>query len=228
VINDVHAGLMNFFAVLADPQLFPAFVRIMQATPVSERGWESARDRLAAGETDPVLRAAYFMTLCRQSRDGKMRSFAPATTHRRNGMQENASAWLTAVDGLPAVHERLRGVVQYSQPAVDILRTDGRKALKTTGRESDRFVSLFYCDPPYVPSTRAAPRVYEHEMSYQDHEELVDALLRCTGHVMLSGFANALYDDALKGWNRHTFDTKNRASGGAKKAAMQECLWTNF
>jgi DNA adenine methylase len=48
------------------------------------------------------------------------------------------------------------------------------------------------------------------------------------GKVMLSGYPSALYDEALNGWTRHTFDIANHASGSKKKGRETEVLWCNF
>jgi DNA adenine methylase len=87
---------------------------------------------------------------------------------------------------------------------------------------------LFYCDPPYLPGTRAAPEVYAHEMTEAQHRELLDVLRSVTGKVMLSGYPNELYDAALAGWKRYAFDVPNHAAGGARKGRETEIVWRNF
>ena len=96
-------------------------------------------------------------------------------------------------------------------------------------RQHDGPATLFYLDPPYLHETRAAKDVYgRHEMSEADHRELLDTLLKCLGKVMLSGYPSALYDRALAGWTRHTFDLPNNAAGGKTKGRETEVLWCNF
>jgi hypothetical protein len=53
-------------------------------------------------------------------------------------------------------------------------------------------------------------------------------LLRVKGKVMLSGYANDLYDTMLSGWARHTFEMANHASGSRRKRKMTDVLWCNF
>jgi DNA adenine methylase len=48
------------------------------------------------------------------------------------------------------------------------------------------------------------------------------------GKVMLSGYPSVLYDRALSGWNRHTFDVPNHASGARDKGRETQVLWCNF
>jgi DNA adenine methylase len=135
-------------------------------------------------------------------------------------MNGNVSEWLGAVDGLPAVHERLRRVaIVGPMPALEMIRKeDGPRA-------------LFYCDPPYLHETRATTGEYgPHEMSVKDHRDLLRTLGDVEGRFLLSGYRSELYDGASErfGWNRHEFDLPNNASGGKAKRRMTECVWTNF
>src|SRR4029077_18273420 len=140
-------------------------------------------------------------------------SFAPLSkTRTRRGMNEQASAWITAVDGLPAVHERLRRVVILNKPAADVIRAE------------DSPGTLFYCDPPYLKETRTAPDVYAHEMTAEQHGELLARLARIKGKFLLSGYRSEMYDhwaDA-NDMNRHDFEIDNKAAGGKEKRKMIE------
>jgi DNA adenine methylase len=216
VINDLDGHLVNFWRVLADPVLFLAFQRQMQAIPLSRELWEQARDHRPTG--DVVADASAFFVLARQSRAGLRKSFTPLSRSRtRRGMNGNASEWLSAVDGLADVHDRLRGVVIENKPALDLIR------------EHDGPHTLFYCDPPYLPRTRTAKKAYgPFEMTEAEHQNLLDLLRQCKGKAMLSGYPSALYDTALAGWSRHTFDVPNQASGAKKKDRETEVLWCNF
>ncbi|QJX00255.1 DNA adenine methylase [Frigoriglobus tundricola] len=215
VVNDRNRDLSNFWRVLQDADPFDRFRRAVEAVPFSEVEWTDAADRLA--DPDPVTRAVAFFVRCRQSLAARMRSFAPLTKIRtRRGMNGEASAWLSAVDGLAAVHARLRRVVVLERDALDVIR-------KEDGPDT-----LFYLDPPYLPRTRTAPDVYAHEMTADAHRELLDAVKRVRGKVMLSGYRSALYDGALAGWARHDFELANHAAGGKAKRRVTECVWCNF
>jgi DNA adenine methylase len=216
VANDLNGELVNFWRILRDEAAFAEFRRQAEATPFGEAEWELAGDMLAGGQP-PVPRAWAFFVRCRQSLAGRMRGFAPLSASRtRRGMSEQASAWLTAVDGLPAVHARLKRVALLCRPALDVIR------------ELDRPGTLFYMDPPYLRETRTAPDVYQHEMTEADHRQLLDALLAVKGKVMVSGYPSPLYDTALAGWTRHTFHLPNNAAGGKEKGRETEVLWSNF
>jgi DNA adenine methylase len=217
VVNDLDGGLTNFWRVLRDEASFSQFCRLAQAIPFSEAEWEDAETGLT--DPDPVRQAVAFFVRCRQSLAGRMDAFAPLSrTRTRRGMNEQASAWAAAVDGLPAVHARLRRVA--------VLRRDAVAAIKS----QDGPDTLFYCDPPYFPGSRAAPAIYRCEMSGEDHVRLLKALARIEGKFLLSGYGNPVYARAAEkwGWTCRRFDLPNHAAGGETKRRMEECVWTNF
>lgn len=225
VVNDLNGELANFWACLRDRIAFGILQRQLEAMPFSEADWR------AAGEPDqaegywarspnaPVDRAIAFFVRCRQSLAGRMKSFSPLSRNRtRRGMNEQASSWLSAVDGLPAVHERLKRVVILNRDALDVIYTQDGKD------------TLFYFDPPYLHETRQATDVYEEEMTYEQHVMLLMALQKVRGRFILSGYVNDLYDRTARksGWRRVDFDMPNHAAGGKAKRRMVECVWCNF
>jgi len=217
VANDINGELVNFWQVLRDPAWFSDFVRAAEATPFCEYVWHSASRMEPDGCTSPVTRALAFFVHCRQSLAGRMKAFTGITkTRTRRGMNNEVSAWLTAVEGLPAVHARLRRVLILNRPALEVIQSQ------------DGPDTLMYLDPPYLSETRSAPDVYAHEMTAEQHADLLELVTTCKGKVMLSGYRSALYDSRLGQWNRHDFDIANHAAGGDSKRRMTECVWCNF
>ncbi|HEV3261015.1 MAG TPA: DNA adenine methylase [Gemmataceae bacterium] len=221
VVNDLDRRLTNFWKVLQDEAMFLAFHRLVEAIPFSEPEWHEAREALAerqpSNKDEMVGQAAAFFVVCRQSLAGRMKGFASLSRRRtRRSMNEQASAWITAVDGLPAVHARLRRVAVLCRPAVDVLRSQ------------DGPGTLFYLDPPYLEETRSVPEVYGFEMSRTAHCELLEVIRMVHGKVMLSGYPSMLYDSSLGDWSRHTFDLPNNAAAGKSKDRETEVLWCNF
>lgn len=226
VVNDLDTRLTNFWRVLQCDVRFAEFCRAVEATPFSEVEWQRANCHYQCVEDFPESKitcvncAARFFVDCRQSLAGRRDTFAPLSrTRTRRGMNEQASAWLTAVEGLPAVHERLKRVVVLNRDALEVLRQqDGPK-------------TLFYLDPPYLHETRATTSEYgAFEMGDPEHEALLMALGSLKGKAMLSGYRSRLYDEALRNprWTRHDFEVANHASGGDSKRRMTECLWVNW
>jgi DNA adenine methylase len=218
VANDLHRHLMNFYAVLRDPDGFARLKHRLDLTLFSESEWEAARDLLAGANGVPVERAAALFILCRQSLSGRMDAHAPTVrTRLRGGRNDGVNGWWTAVDGLEAVHRRLQNVRVLCRPALDVVRSEDTPA------------TLFYLDPPYLHETRTARQAYgRFEMTEADHRELLDTVRGCKGKVILSGYPSEMYDRALASWNRHTVNLPNNAAGGKTKGRELECLWCNF
>jgi hypothetical protein len=179
------------------------------------RRWRTTTSSGTAGKH--YIASPAFFVCCRQSLAGRMESFAPLSrTRTRRGMNEQASAWLNAVEGLPAVHARLKRVVVLNRDALDVIR------------QQDGPDTLYYLDPPYEPGTRAAADVYAHEMSQEGHHNLLTLIRRVKGMVLLSGYRSAMYDDLLGEWHRVDFDLPNNSAGGKAKRRMVEVVWMNF
>jgi len=216
--NDLDWGLSNFWRVLGHSDCFEEFKRTIDAIPFSETEFEMAECSFTPLSSISVSHAVWFFVRNRQSRQGLGRDFATPTKRLRRGMNENVSAWLSAVDGLPEVHARLRRVEVRNQPAVDFIR------------ELDSPDTLFYCDPPYVHSTRVTTGEYLHEMTEDDHGLLLKALADIKGKFLLSGYQNHLYDcfASVNCWNRTDFEIDNKASGKKVKEKKIECVWRNY
>jgi len=221
VVNDINGDLVNFWRHLQDPVSLELMRRRLEATPFAQSEFVRACEMLKPhGDRPgtPLENACAFFVHCRQSLAGRMKAFAPTSKNRtRRGMNEQVSAWLTAVEGLPAVHERLKRVFVFNRPALDVIR------------EQDGPGTCFYLDPPYLHEMRNTTTEYgEHEMSEADHHELVGGLWKLKAKVMLSGYQSRLYDDHLSSWNRHDFSLPNNAGGGKTKRRMVESVWCNF
>jgi DNA adenine methylase len=224
VVNDLNGNLTIFWRVVQDEGNFREFVRRVEATPFSESEWGrepkgEPRHGTELKYVDAVETAVRFFVKCRQSLAGRMKSFTGVTkTRTRRGMNNEVSAWLTAVEGLPAVHERLKRVLILNRDALDVIRSQ------------DGPDTLFYLDPPYLHQTRATTADYAHEMTFEQHAKLLDALGDVAGRFLLSGYRSPLYDEAASasGWHRTDFGIANHAAGGKAKRRMTECVWTNF
>ena len=88
----------------------------------------------------------------------------------------------------------------------------------------DSPTTLHYVDPPYVPGTRKSDAKYRHEMGRDDHSELLECLQSLRGYVVLSGYANDLYDNVLDNWRRVVIPTR-AFSVGKRQATAEEVLW---
>ncbi len=224
VVNDVNGELANFWHVMSTPALAEAFIRQMRSKPLSRSQWEHANGaREFAADSDPVYAAALFFVGVRQSRMGAGKDYVTPTGRTRRGMNEQVSAWLSAVDGLPAVHKRmLRVEVENQDFETFITRRD----------RITRRAGLFYVDPPYHPSTRHAGggEYGQFEMTHEDHERLLSRLATIEGRFMLCGYHCDLYDEwaSSHGFPCHEKTIDNKASSAREKKQEVECLWVNY
>lgn len=122
------------------------------------------------------------------------------------------------VDDFPRIIDRLRRVV--------IEHMDFRSLIEMyDGKDT-----LFYCDPPYLPDTWTSGHgSYEHEMSEEQHRQLLCMIQACDAQVVVSGYPSDLYDEYLHGdfgWIRVE---KERVSGiknaSQSSSSRMEVLW---
>lgn len=204
VYNDLSGEIVNVFRVLRDQGC--ELRQALRLTPF-------ARDEF-------VL--SYEPAECpvEQARRTIFRSFAGfgggAACGRATGFRSNSNRsgttpahdWANYPDRLPAIIERLRGVVIENCDALECMaRHDGPQ-------------TLHYVDPPYVKSERAETDVYQHEMDDQGHERLAEHLHGLKGMVVLSGYRCELYDALYRDWGR--VDTNALADGAPPRV---ESLW---
>jgi len=217
VVNDISGELMNFWQVLGSKTWFCEFKQRLEATPFSEITFDESS--IDEDPCNPIDSAIEFFIRNRQSRQGLMKDFATMSrTRTRRGMNEQVSSWLTAIDGLPEVHARLKRVVIYNKPAIELIR------------QQDGPRTLFYCDPPYLHETRATTSDYQHEMTIHDHEDLIETLATIEGKFVLSGYRSELYDEWEHDWDFRRVEKQidNKASSKKTKDIKTECLWMNF
>lgn len=217
--NDLNYSLTNFWRVLQKETPFADFRRTIEAMPFSQVEWEDAMTPpFDCNKPSPCVQCAIdFFVSCRQSLAGRMKSFAPLSKSRvRREMNEQVSAWLTTVAELPLVNQRLRRVVIKCQDAIECIQAE------------DSPTSLLYCDPPYVPDTRASKTVYKHEYTLDQHEHLLWLLNRIKGKAIISGYECDMYTRMLKNWYQFRFEVPNHAAGGDGKRTMIESVWLNY
>ena len=208
ILNDVSGRVVNFFRVLREE---PAeLIRQLDLTPMALDEYRECR-RNQAG--DPVERARRFFVeswqaLAGANGDGRCQGW------RRTPDRDVARTLKGAVDNLHQVAERLRGV------AIDNL--DWREVLK----RYDSPETLFYVDPPYLPSTRnrtcPSDGYGANDLAEDEHPELLDALAGVAGAVVLSGYHSDLYDAHLVGWAM-----AERTASAFQSSRRVEVLWSN-
>jgi DNA adenine methylase len=214
-LNDIDGDVVNFFRVLRDKP--DDMVRVIALTPFAREEFYTA----IYDETNDISdleRARRFYVRARQARTGLAQTatlgrWANCKNTSRSGMSGVISRWFGGVHVLAEIAERLLRVQIENRPAVDVIRL------------YDSSDTLFYCDPPYLHSTRGDSKAYSFEMDAGEHRDLADALNACKGKVAVSGYRCDLMDECYKGWRRFDATIKNCHS---IKKPRQECLWMNY
>lgn len=217
IYNDLDGDLVNLFRVMQDDALRTRLTELLVLTPYArgefERAWRPTRNSLERARR-LIIRA--------QMGFGSAGATKGTTGFRIDTKREYETAqhvWAMYPSNLAAIGLRLTGVLIENRPAINVMLNH------------DTADTLFYVDPPYVHETRCritgkgSARGYRYEMDNAEHRELLDALQNLAGMVVLSGYPNPLYDEALQGWERHT--TTARISGGRGTATREEVIWLN-
>lgn len=214
VYNDLDSTIVNVFRVLQDPATALLLKRKLESTPYAREEFELAYQHTS----DPVESAR--RTLIRASMGF---GSAGATKHKTGFRVDTAREYSTSAHLWPRLPqelllftERLKGVLIENKPAVDVIKNH------------DRSNTLFYVDPPYRFDTRQMGNhrhYYNHEMTDDQHQELLQELIKLDGMVVLSGYDSEQYNDTLTDWTRHA--TSARISSWRGTGTRTEMVWVN-
>lgn len=208
VYNDLDDEVVNLFAVLRGPQAHE-LVEALRLTPFA-----SSEFKAAYLPTDDAVERA------RRTVVKSFQGFGSNAVHRTSGFRSNSNRlgttpardWRNYPEALPAIIDRLRGVTITCRDACEVMATH------------DAPEALHYVDPPYVMATRTdAGADYAHEMTDDQHADLLAFLRTIKGKVVLSGYPHPAYDAALSDWSR--VERKALADGASERT---EVLWMNF
>lgn len=213
--NDIDGDLVNFFRVLRDRT--DELIKVISLTPFSREEFYSAIHAPSKGVSD-IERARRFYIRARQARTGLAQTaslgrWANCKETSRGGMSGVVSRWLGGVNALEDISNRLLRVQIENRPALDLIKT------------YDSRTTFFYCDPPYMHSTRGDSKAYGFEMTDGEHESFAEIMNSIKGKAAISGYRNSQMDKWFKGWKR--FDAPIKTSHAVKQP-RQECLWMNY
>lgn len=213
IFNDLNKNVYALYKVLRDESMFNEFIKLVELTPYSEDMRYEAKDKLNDDGISDVERAYYFYIFNRFSMNG-IGGFSVNLLVRRN-MSKSVSDFLSSVDRMPELHERLKHVIVYNRDALELM---------------DKFNAedcFLYCDPPYVWSTRGTQR-YDVDQDDEFHKRFVDKCLESKSKLLISGYDSPIYDKLVeKGFNKVKFDVST-TDGNRKPKTKTEVLWRNY
>ena len=234
VINDIDGDLMNFYAVLRDEEKFARFYRLAYLTPYSRGEYnEALRKFRNKAWKDNVERAYLFFVLARMSFGGRLgNSWGYNITETLKAVRN----YLSAIDRLPEIHERLRRV----QVECDDWLSVWHRYVPVWKEKG--FKAFVYLDPPYIPETRRNG-TYRFEFTEKQHEELIEVIKKERGvKIMLSGYPSQLYEELERcGWQKICWNVACWAVGKTRHTGIQgegvtfskgqrriDCVWMNY
>ncbi len=214
--NDLDGEVVNFFRVLRDEK--EALIEMIGLTPFSREEFALACE--LDPDTSDLERARRFYVRARQVRTGLAQSatlgrWANCINTSRAGMSGVVSRWLGGVNAMGFIAERLLRVQFENRPAIDVIKLYDSKE------------TLFYCDPPYVHTTRGDTNAYSFEMKDEEHIELAKTLKAAKGLVAFSNYECKLLEELYPAskWTKHYGPSKTIHSTKDKR---QEVLWVNY
>lgn len=211
IYNDFNPKIANVFHCMKhNPE---EFINSINQIDYSEKSFKEALK--VPFEYGNVQSAIAELVSRRMSRGGLGKHFS-WSRRLRGGRPGDENAWETFKNLLPLINKRLQNV--------EIQCNDQLKVIK----DNDSPDTLFYCDPPYVHSTRSAPNAYELEMTDNQHKELGETLNSIQGKALISGYDCPLYQSMFKNWRCTAKTVKNNAGQTKTKSSRIEVLWLNY
>jgi DNA adenine methylase len=207
VYNDINGDIVNLFRVIRDPEKFKEFHRQVSLIPYSR---EEFNYYYNLNPQNDIERAVKTFIVFRQSIGGIGDcGWGYSVERSRRKMAGTVSMYLSIIDELPLIHQRLF--------RVQIENDDFRKVIPRYDYED----AFFYCDPPYIPEMRRQGK-YEYEMTLEDHKDLIELLLSIKGSAMLSCYYHSIYEPLIKaGWQRKDFQVVCSAVVRARNSGLQ-------
>lgn len=205
-VNDIDGDVVNFFKVLRErPE---ELAEAISLTPYARDVFDDAHKNRG---TDAFDRAYRFAIRSKMGHGFK--------TYQKTGFKVDVFArersycvgcWNRLPADLMEAAARLKKVQIENRPALDLIRRFNHENV------------LIYADPPYLLETRGGKQ-YRHEMTEQDHLDLLEALKQHRGYVILSGYPSEMYGRELRGWS-----VIYRKSYNQNSEQRTEVLWCNF
>lgn len=205
-VNDIDGDVVNFFKVLREQ---PAeLADAITLTPYARDVFDDAHENRGADAFDRAYRFAIRSKMGHGFKTYQKTGFKVDVFARERSYC--VGCWNRLPADLMEAAARLKKVQIENRPALDLIRRFNHDNV------------LIYADPPYLLETRGGKQ-YRHEMTEQDHLELLEALKQHSGYVILSGYPSEMYDRELRGWS-----IVHRKSYNQNADKRTEALWCNF
>ena len=203
-INDIDGDIVNLFRVCRDSSADLA--RLISLTPFSREEFANCYER----SEDPIEQARRTLVRYHQS-------FGTSNSSRnswRNVLAYGGPRCATMWNDLPEIVQD----VAFRLKEAQIENTDAISLIERYNHPQ----TLIYIDPPYLCRLRKQ-NIYKNEMSDKDHIKLLDTIKRSQSMIIISGYDNEMYNDALTDW--YCDECTAQAQFGKQRI---EKIWMNF
>lgn len=211
--NDLDKNVYSLYKVLSNPEMYKVFKENCDLVLYSEDIRSDFIQELKKDDLSMILRAFYFFYVNRTSHNG-VGGFSK-NTYIRRGMSKSISDFLSSIDRLDVLHDRLSKVI--------VTNTDGIELINKYNTPN----VFIYCDPPYEQSTRTSTR-YKVDMNREQHVEFLHSVMMSEANILISGYDCELYNILeMGGWSKVSFDVKT-IDGNFKPKTKTEFLYYNY
>ena len=217
IVGDLDKGIISLLKALRDEP--KEFIGRIKRIKYCERTFLQAIKKSQTPFEDYIDHAVNEYIVRRMSRGGLKKAFA-WSDRKRGGQPGDVNAWMTMIEQLPRIADRLQGVI--------IINENFQKTLDVWDEED----TLIYLDPPYLHTTRSegSTQIYCHEMSPEDHITMLNMCRNARGCVAISGYPSSLYNRMLEKdrWRCKKKPMANHSGQTKVKTRRMECLWLNY
>lgn len=234
-VNDIYGPVINLARVIASnrcSELYDRLYRTLNSGDIFEGSrdeWIKERDDIVMapmGERpgDGQVESAYRFFVVSWMGVNGVSGTKKCNYHRAKrwspGGGSGAVRWCSAVESMPAWHERLRRINIHHLDAFEVL-----------AKITDHPKTVIYLDPPYIiGGDRSGGSRYCHEFADSDHERLAELARRFKqARVLISYYDNERLADLYKGWTKKTFDVQSTMAvvSTGKRKSVKEVLLIN-
>lgn len=216
VFNDINSEVATLFRVLREPLTSKKLIEAIEMTPYSRDEFVDAY-KVSECEIETARRMLVRANMGFGS-GGATRQVTGFRSYTNRPGKSLTAHWKETAEKISVVTTRLSNAIIENRKALDLIKDHARSGV------------LFYLDPPYLHETRNTNQdAYEHEMSVEDHVELLELIAELAsqekGDFIVSGYESDLYSDFFieNGWSK---STRQVAASSQKGGTVRtECLW---
>jgi len=216
IYNDIEPKIVNLMLVVKDQ--WPDLVSNLLQIEYNEENFNKYKKIYNSSSFQKITKLEQATTtyvVKRMSRGGLGKDFSWSKRIYSTGPSE-IHCWNSSLKNIKNVSARLQNVEIKNVQATILLEQNNEKE------------TVFYLDPPYLHDTRKSCKVYDYEMTIEQHILLLNLCLSSKAKIIISGYPSELYNKKLNDWNQSTKKVANHASQTKTKTKMSEVLWMNY